>query len=180
MPPASGFVVVGGPPASGKTTLVAALAPRLGLPVLAKDTIKEALMGALPPAGIDDSRRLGGASMEVLFALAAASPGAILEANWWATITGPRIAALAGPVVEVFCSCDPELARRRYLDRAADRHRGHFDSIRDFSSLYTADSCRPVAGGWPVIEVDTSRPVNVDGLVEQIGSALTIALNTGG
>lgn len=178
--PAGGFVVVGGPPASGKTTLVAAIAPRLGLTVLAKDTIKEALMEALPPSDIDDSRRLGGASMEVLFALAAASPGAILEANWWASVAGPRIGALPGSIVEVFCRCDPQLAYQRYRDRAPDRHPGHFDSIREFSAMYPTDSCRPIAAGWPVIELDTSRPVDIDVAVEQIGSALTIALNTGG
>lgn len=172
--PAGGFVVVGGPPASGKTTLVAALAPRIGLAVLAKDTIKEALMDASPPADIDASRRLGGASMEVLFALAAASPGAILEANWWASVAGPRIAALPGSIVEVFCQCDPQLAYQRYRDRASGRHPGHFDSIRDPSALYTEEACRPIAAGWPVIEVETSGPVDIDALVGQIVSALLV------
>jgi hypothetical protein len=42
------FVVVSGPPASGKTTLSRAIAPVLGLPLIAKDTIKQALMTVLP------------------------------------------------------------------------------------------------------------------------------------
>jgi predicted kinase len=41
--PAGTFVVVSGPPASGKTTLAVAIAPALGLPLIAKDTIKQAL-----------------------------------------------------------------------------------------------------------------------------------------
>jgi replication-associated recombination protein RarA len=40
--------VVSGPPASGKTTLAQAIAPALGLPLIAKDTIKQALMTVLP------------------------------------------------------------------------------------------------------------------------------------
>ena len=37
-------MVVSGPPASGKTTLSRAIAPVLGLPLIAKDTIKQALI----------------------------------------------------------------------------------------------------------------------------------------
>jgi 2-phosphoglycerate kinase len=41
------FVVVSGPPASGKSTLAPVLARELGLPLIAKDTIKDALMSVL-------------------------------------------------------------------------------------------------------------------------------------
>jgi predicted kinase len=55
LPPGT-FVVVSGPPASGKTTLARAIAPALGLPLVAKDTIKEALMSVLPVPDIETSR----------------------------------------------------------------------------------------------------------------------------
>jgi len=42
LPPGT-FVVVSGPPASGKTTLARTIAPALDLPLIAKDTIKQAL-----------------------------------------------------------------------------------------------------------------------------------------
>jgi predicted ATPase len=41
------LVLVTGPPGSGKTTLAVPLARRLELPLIAKDTIKEALFDAL-------------------------------------------------------------------------------------------------------------------------------------
>jgi hypothetical protein len=44
MPRGNVFVLVTGPPGSGKTTLAGPLAERLSLPLIAKDTIKEALM----------------------------------------------------------------------------------------------------------------------------------------
>jgi len=57
------FVLVAGPPGSGKSSLAAPLATKLGLVLLAKDEIKEALMGVLgPPATVDESRRLGRAA----------------------------------------------------------------------------------------------------------------------
>jgi predicted kinase len=55
LPPGT-FVVVSGPPASGKTTLARTLRPALGLPVMAKDTIKEALMTVLPVPDVPASR----------------------------------------------------------------------------------------------------------------------------
>ena len=54
------YVLVAGPPGSGKTTVSAPLAAELGLPLLAKDAIKEALMDALGrPADVEASRQLG-------------------------------------------------------------------------------------------------------------------------
>ena len=49
------FVVVNGPPGSGKTTISADLAERLGLPLFAKDAIKEALADHLGVIDADES-----------------------------------------------------------------------------------------------------------------------------
>ena len=59
--PANGwFVLVAGWPGSGKNTLAAALAAELGLPLLAKDEIKEALVeGLCRPETVAASQRLG-------------------------------------------------------------------------------------------------------------------------
>ena len=60
------FVVVSGPPGSGKSSLASVLSKRFGLPLFSKDTIKEALMSALGAPHIEASRRLGAASIQVL------------------------------------------------------------------------------------------------------------------
>jgi adenylate kinase family enzyme len=43
------FVIVNGPPAAGKSTLAPALAQRLRLSLLAKDTINDALTEVMSP-----------------------------------------------------------------------------------------------------------------------------------
>ena len=166
------FVVVSGPPGSGKTTLAARLAPALALPLLAKDTVKEAMLGAVPAADVEASRRLGRAALEVLFALAPWCPsGAVLEANFHRTPARPAVGALPGAVVEVFCRCGVDVARRRYRARAGSRPAGHFDGERTDADLWHAEVTEPVAGGWPVLEVETATPVDLDALVARVRAA---------
>ncbi len=156
------YVVVSGPPGSGKSTLAPVLAAELGLPLLAKDAIKEALMGTFPVADADGSRRAGRAAMEVLFALAgASSPGAVLEANFHRTLALPSIRGLPGRTVEVFCRCSRETARGRYRARSGTRHPGHFDAERSDEEIWHPEATDPVAGDWPVVEVDTNGPAEV-------------------
>lgn len=162
------YVVVSGPPGSGKTTLATALGERLGFPVLGKDDIKEPLMAALSPRDVDESRRLGIAAVSVLFVVAARLTAAVLENSWHPEFDAPRIDALPGGIVEVFCRCPTDLAYERYLSRAGTRHPGHFDAVRDPADLYTAGTTAPIAGGRPMIEVDTAAPVDVAALADRL------------
>jgi len=161
------FVLVSGPPGSGKTTLAAPLAARLELPLISKDVIKEALMESLgAPATVEESRRLGRAATEVMRALAETTSGAVLENAF--TVTGaPTWRSLPGTIVEVRCSCPRELALARYRGRTGDRHRGHLDALRDESEIWNDDLLTPLGVG-SLIDVDTSAAVDLDALVEQI------------
>lgn len=160
------YVLVGGWPGSGKSTLATALAAALGLPLLAKDEIKEALVDALgPPADVAASQRLGRAAVLALLRVASRCPGAVLDSTWF-DYTRPLVAALPGRVVEVRTTLPRELARERYLARAAGRHAGHLDLERTEDELWG----RPVAplGAGPVIEVDTSGPIDVPALATRL------------
>jgi predicted kinase len=165
------FVVVSGPPASGKTTLARALAPALGLPLVAKDTIKEALMSVLPVPDIETSRVVGTASVAALLAVAAETSGAVLESVWHRSRALADLRRLDGQIVEVFCRCDPQVAQRRYAERASTRAVGHFSAGRAVAELWNDEVARPVAGGWPVLEVGTNDPVDVPPLTARIRAA---------
>ncbi|MFL6125300.1 AAA family ATPase [Actinophytocola sp.] len=163
------FVLVGGWPGSGKTTLAAALGPRLGLPVLAKDEVKEALAEELGrPATVAESRRLGGAAVRVVLRLARHCPGAVLDSTWF-PYTRPLVSALPGPVVEVRCVVPMAVARERYYARTAHRHPGHRDLARDEAELW-GEPVRPLGVG-PLVEVDTTGPPDLDAVVADIRRA---------
>jgi len=163
------YVVVSGPPGSGKSTLASALADGFGLPLLSKDIVKEALVGSFPATDVVSSRRVGRAAMEVLFAVAAVSPtGGVLEANFHRTLAQSSIRDLPGRSVEVFCRCPREVGRARYRARADGRAEGHFDADGTDDDLWHAEVNEPVAGGWPVVEVATDRPVDMAVLQDRL------------
>lgn len=165
MPPL--FVLVAGPPGSGKTTLAGPLAATLGLALIAKDVIKEVLMQALgTPTTVAQSRVLGRAAVETMLVVAQTAPGAVLESNF-APYSVPLLQRLPGALVEVRCRCPRELALARYRERAAHRHAGHLDDLRDEAELWNDELVTPLGLGR-VIEVDTSGPVDVDALAQQI------------
>jgi hypothetical protein len=100
------LVLVTGPLASGKTTLARPLAHHLDLPLLGKDTIKEALFDTLGTGDGAWSRRLGGASYAVLLALAQELPAVVLDANFYPD-HGPGLLQACPRPIEVFCRCRP-------------------------------------------------------------------------
>lgn len=161
------FVLVGGWPGSGKTTLAQALAPELGLGYLGKDVLKEQLMAELgDPADVEASRRLGATAARVLLRLAAGLPGAVLDSTWY-DYARPLVDALPGVTVEVRCLVPRALAEERY--RARRRGAGHLDDLRSPDELWRGP-VHPLGVG-PLIEVDTSAAVDVVRLARQIREA---------
>ena len=169
--PANGwFVLVVGWPGSGKSTLAAALAAELGLPLLAKDEIKEALMEGLGrPETVAASRRLGRAAVLAMLRTARTCPGAVLDSTWYGYAL-PLARALPGRLIEVHCTVPLDLARARYRFRTGHRHAGHLDDARSDQELWGEPS-RPLGLG-PVVVVDTSGPVDMGKLAATVTHVL--------
>jgi predicted kinase len=171
---ASVAILVNGLPGSGKTTLSATLAGVLGCPLLARDPIKEALADLAGP--MIDPQALGSIAMDTVWAMAAEVEAGVVVDSFW---DRPRdleaaragVARAGSPrTLEVWCDVDPDVALQRTADRfaAGGRHPAHgtIESTRA-SWPEWAEAAAPL-GEWPVLRVDTSRPVDVDELVLRI------------
>ena len=165
-------VFVSGPPGAGKTTIAVPLAAELDFALISKDMLKESLSDTLDEAPPDliSSKRLGAAAMELLWELARHCPVVVLDANFRPyDITPEQIASLGGSTVEVRCACPPEVAARRYNERATSRHRVHV--ISHLSAADLTEYARPL-GADRLLVVDTTTPVDIIELADQVRDAL--------
>ena len=166
------LVLVSGAPGAGKSTLAVPLARALGFSLLSKDVIKETLFDHRGHVAADDvasSRRLGAASMELLWRLAHSCPRVVLEANFRSHSDYERnqVRRLSERPVEVYCRVPLDLAVARYAERGAstDRHRVHV--ARSLPASAFEEFQHPVGLG-PVIEVDTTAAVDVDSVADEV------------
>ncbi len=164
------LVLVGGPPASGKSTLAGSIADRLGMVVLSTDRIRKQLAGMDPlshaPAafeggiyGPDHTRATYATLLEQAGRLLARGESVVLDATWSSADLRAEAVALAdrseADLVELRCEVDEALARQRFLTRdglsdadepIAARMRARFDpwpssNVVD-TSTSLADSAR--------------------------------------
>ena len=166
------IIVVAGVPGSGKTSLARPLAHRLDVPLLSKDVIKEALFDALGTGDLEWSQRLGRAAHDVMSAVAADLGSAVLESHFWPGVSEADLQALGRPLIQVYCRCPIEVAVGRYMRRvdAPDRHPGHLPAHQtDEATLgWRSREPQPLALDAPLIEVDTTEPVDVDAIAARI------------
>lgn len=161
-------VVVSGPPGAGKTTVA------LGYALLSKDDIKEALYSAMGGVTGDEefSRRMSVAAMEVLWALAERCPRVVLEANFRTTseYERRRVLALCGQMVEVHCRVPLEEASRRFAERARGERTHPAHALKEMPADRMQEYAEPFGLG-PVIEVDTTKPVDVGAVARRVREA---------
>lgn len=162
-------VVVNGVPGAGKTTLAAPLAEALGLPLIGKDAIKEALFDAVH--GQIPRKTVGVLASETQWAMAAALTGAVvLESFFAAGRDEPYVQrglhAAGDPLgVEVWCELPLEVAFERYCTRP--RHDAHADVERRAEWWSLAERSAPITG-MPVIRVSTEGQIDITALATQI------------
>ena len=106
--------------------------------------------------------------MTALLAVARDAGSGVLDSVWVDRDRSVRRLRDLGDVVEVFCRAEVDLMRSRYERRAPGKGDGHFDEQRPDEELWPEDALRPLDGGWPVVEVDTSGPVDVREVAERV------------
>lgn len=132
------IVIVGGPPASGKTTLARRLAADFSLPLITKDGIKEALFESVGIGDREWSQRLGRGSFalvwHVLEAELAAGRSVLIEGNFDAAHSTAELERLRQrfnfAALQIHCRAPVQLLYERYRQRVAQRHAGHVDGER--------------------------------------------------
>jgi len=101
-----------------------------------------------------------------MLAVARASPGGVLDSSFY-PYTVSHLEQLTGALIEVRCRCPREIAQARYEARSAGRHAGHLDAERTPEELWNEHHLAPLGLG-PLIEVDTSAPVDVSSVADAI------------
>jgi predicted kinase len=167
------IVLVSGAPGAGKTTLALPLAQALNFTLIAKDEIKETLYDLTGgrPNDLTYSREIGIAAWEVLWKVAGKATDIVVESNFRPKnqIEQANLDALQAQIIEVKCSCPPHEIIRRYntRDAAGLRHPAH--ALHEITAEQVAEF-----EGWMgygnLIEVDTTRPVAIPPLVQQINA----------
>lgn len=161
------LVIVTGPPAAGKTSIVEQLSESLGLPLFTKDEIKERFADVLGDTAMYHASELGKGSQLQLVAIAEelvrSGQGVVVESFFHKGITEPQfrpLLAIANAVV-VHVTADEDLLVERYAERMDEpsRHEIHNadgtpDELRKILREGLGD---PLDLDCPLIVLDTTE-----------------------
>lgn len=177
------LVVVTGAPGSGKTTIAGSLATRLRLPLAAKDDVKETLWDEVGSGNVGRFSLYGKASYPMLFWFARmtllAGRSLVVEANFTPGWAARELRALHERVpftlVQVLCRADPETCLARFRARQATSARHDVHAVGG-AAMDESVARRLAEGVWDdpipfdgkVIVVDTTQPVDFDGLAAEV------------
>lgn len=159
------LIVLNGMAGAGKTTLARPLATALGVAMVSKDAIKEALGDAVEAPL--PTRAVGALAADALWRIAGMLDGTVIVESVWLAERDEEWfqrgwESVGRPVgIEVWCEAPRNVMRERYLSRP--RHAVHDDQGRLAEWEGAADVARPMTG-FPVIRVDTAQQVDVPGL----------------
>ncbi len=167
-------ILVNGVPASGKSTVSRMISASLGVPLLALDTVKEALFAELGTGDRLHNRRFGRASYGAIWALVGDFPpdSVVVVDAWFGfqpldVLQNHLDRAAVSRVIEVWCHAPAELIAQRYAERARLRHEGHLglDYVPELRLL--AARASPLGIG-PVVSVDTTRPLETERVMAEV------------
>jgi len=167
------LVVVTGPPGAGKTAVARAVAERVQVPLVAKDSFKELLWERLGASDLEGSRQLGRASFDLLFLLVGEllrkDVSVVAEGNF--STADPFHALPPARVFQLHVSADLQTLLARYRNRG-DRHPAHpdVDYEPEIVRRMSGEHWRPLRIGGELHEIDTTKFPDLAALTERVAS----------
>jgi len=164
------LIIVAGPPGTGKTTIAQKLSSDLGIPVFHKDAIKELLFDSLGWSDREWSKKIGVASLNLLFHIAENQlkngKSLIIESNFKNEFDTKRIIELKEKykflIIQIQLKCNGEILLNRFNARSnsTERHPGHVDSgnIDEFKNSLLKGSYDHLDIGGHKIIINKSSP----------------------
>lgn len=183
------LVIVGGAPASGKTTLGRRLAADFRLPYIGKDDIKESLYDTLGTGDLTWSRRLGRATYHLMYLLVEmelrAGRSMIVESNFEVQYATPvfhdLLARYDALPFQILCRAEPAVLQARYQHRATtgERHPGHLDHLLavEFADRIHHYELLPIGGESVVLDTTDLAMIEYSSVAHQLQSAINAASN---
>jgi predicted kinase len=174
-------VLVVGRPASGKSTVSELIGERWGLPIVAKDAVKELLFDQLGVGDQGWSERLGRASFAVLDYVIElqlrTGTSFVVDAAYNAAIENAKFQAwqeeYGFTAVQVHCAASDDELVRRFIQRTQDgrRHPGHADDqrINGFRASLADGRAEVLDLRGTVISCDMRAAGAVDDALAQLG-----------
>ena len=168
-------IIINGPPGVGKTTLGKKIADELQLPFISKDNIKDLLFENLGWEDREWSKKLGGASFELMYhfieTLIIAQKSLIVETAFNTKFATSQFTTLKEKTnyhpIQIICKADLKTCYKRFHQRAisGDRHPGHVDqntSWETYRDTFPTNQYGPLDIGGEIIDVDLSNLDCVD------------------
>ena len=173
-------IIISGLPASGKTTIGRALATALGVDYLDKDDFLETLFDEQGVGDTDWRRKLSAISNQRFIDAAQDQQAIILISHW----RKPGATGASGTatdwivdhydrVIEINCTCAPDVATQRFVDR--NRHVGHCDKTRtreEIAAWMTAIAQTLPLGVGSLITVDSEASPDIAALSRAVQDML--------
>lgn len=179
------LIIITGLPGTGKSTLGRRLAEKLQLPFISKDDFKEIVFDDLGWQDREWSRKVGGASYDMLYYVAEsilkAGKPLIIETNFNPANANKKILKLKDKYdftpFQIRCHTDGEVLFNRFKSRveSGNRHPGHVDgeSLEEFRPILMKGMIEALNVGGELFDLDTTDfdKVDYDELIEAIKSA---------